>query len=83
MPNRDRRVMRDQALGDESVKKARIGRAILAGGDMTMAHLYFQERLLEWQKSQAGNGGSEAAPEGMPSAPAAQGGQPMPPQMQG
>lgn len=77
----DRRVMRDQALGDESVKKARIGRAILAGGDMTMAHLYFQERLLEWQKSQSGNGGSEPAPEGMASAPAAQGGQPMPPQM--
>ena len=73
----DRRVMRDQALGDQSVKQARIGRALLAGGDLTLAHLYFQERLAERLKQDAG---SAPAPPGMPSAPA-QGGQPLPPQI--
>lgn len=71
----DRRVMRDQALGDEAVKKARIGQALLDyhknGGDMTLALLYFQERLRENQSK-----GSAPAPVGMGSPPAP--GTPMP-----
>lgn len=71
----DRRVMRDQALGDEALKKARIGQALLDyhknGGDLTLPLLYFQERLRENQSK-----GSAPAPVGMGSPPAP--GQPMP-----
>jgi len=78
----DRRVMRDQALGNDSIKILRIGRALAAGGDLTMAQLFFQieqQKLIAAQAKQ----GSEAAPEGMPSAPAPQSSQPQPPQMMG
>lgn len=71
----DRRVMRDQALGDEALKKARIGQALLDyhknGGDLTLPLLYFQERLRENQSK-----GSAPAPVGMGSPPSP--GTPMP-----
>lgn len=71
----DRRVMRDQALGDEALKKARIGTALLEyhknGGDLNLPLLYFQERLRENSSK-----GSAPAPVGMGSPPAP--GTPMP-----